>query len=72
MLMLGDSTAGDVIRALEWLGPDIAEQAIEKLAGRVGQDDWSAMLETRKHLPTWMATAIQKRFPTPASVPFSR
>lgn len=70
--MLGDSTAGDVIRALEWLGPDIAEQAIEKLAGRVGQDDWSAMLETRKHLPTWMATAIQKRFPTPASVPFSR
>lgn len=33
MLMLGDSAAGDVVRALEWLGPDLAEQAITKLAG---------------------------------------
>ena len=72
MLMLGDSTAGDVVRALEWLGPELAGQAIDKLAGHIGQDDWNAMLENRKHLPTWMTTAIQKRFLTPASVPISR
>jgi hypothetical protein len=72
MLMLGDSTAGDVIRALEWLGPDLAEQAIEKLAGRIGQDDWDAMLETRKHLPTWMVVAIQSGLAASAQVPNCR
>lgn len=59
MLALGDSTAGDVIRALEWLGPDLAEQAIDKLAGHIGQDDWSTVLEARAYLPAWMVLAIQ-------------
>lgn len=58
MLVLGDSLAGDVIRAIEWLGPDLAEQAIIKLAGRVGLGEWLAMLGVQHHLPTWLATAI--------------
>lgn len=60
MLMLGDSTAGDVVRALEWLGPDLAEQAVGKLVGRIGQDDWRVVFGIRHRLPAWMATAIQK------------
>lgn len=60
MLVLGDSFAGDVLRALEWLGPDLAEQAVGKLVGRVGQDDWRVVLGIRHRLPAWMATAIQK------------
>lgn len=72
MLVLGDSLAGDVTRALEWLGPDLADQAIDKLAGRTRQDDWSAMLETRKHLPTWLVMAIQKGHAASALVPFCR
>jgi hypothetical protein len=36
-LVLGDSFAGDVVRALEWLGPDPVEQAVGKLLGGVGQ-----------------------------------
>lgn len=72
MLALGDSTAGDVIRALEWLGPDLAEQAIDKLAGHIGQDDWSTVLEARAYLPAWMVLAIQNGLAAPAHVPFSR
>jgi hypothetical protein len=60
MLVLGDSLAGDVVRALEWLGPDLAEQAVGKLAGRIDQDEWRVLLGIRHRLPAWMATAIQK------------
>lgn len=58
MLVLGDNLAGDVIRALEWLGPDLAEQAIIKLAGRIGRDEWLAMLGVQHQLPEWLATVI--------------
>lgn len=60
MLALGDSLAGDVVRTLDWLGPGLAEQAVGKLAGRIGQDDWRVVIGIRHSLPAWMATAIQK------------
>ena len=63
MLMLGDSTAGDVVRALEWIGPDLAAETVGKLAGRIGHDDWRTVLDARAHLPTWLALAIQKGVP---------
>src|SRR5690606_10073203 len=66
MLVLGDSLAGDVVRALEWLGPDLAETTVGKLVGRIGRDDWNAVLETRTHLPAWMVVAIQKGLPASA------
>ncbi len=72
MLVLGDSLAGDVVRALEWLGPDLAETTVGKLVGRIGRDDWNAVLETRTHLPAWMVVAIQKGLPASALVPFRR
>lgn len=72
MLVLGDSLPGDVIRALEWLGQDIAEQAIAKLVGLIDVDDWKAVLETRTHLPAWMVMTIQKGVPASARVPFGR
>lgn len=60
MLVLGDSLAGDVVRALEWLGPDLAEQTVGKLVRRIGRDDLRVVLGIRHRLPAWMATAIQK------------
>ncbi len=33
MLVLRESLAGDLVRALEWPGPDLAEPGIAKLAG---------------------------------------
>jgi hypothetical protein len=71
MLMLGDSTAGDVVRALEWLGPDLAGQMIIKLAGRIARDEWLVMLGVQSHLPNWMATAI-RHGAVSAGVPFCR
>lgn len=71
MLVLGDNLASDVIRALEWLGPDLAEQAIIKLAGRIGRDEWLAMLGVQSHLPSWLATTIRHGAMS-ASVPFCR
>lgn len=58
MLVLGDNLAGDVIRAIEWLGPDLAERAVIKLAGQVGRDEWLAILGVQNHLPKWLATVI--------------
>lgn len=72
MVVLGDSLAGDVTRALEWLGPDLAEQAIAKLAGRIGQDDWGAVLEAKTQLPAWMVVAIKNGLATSAHAPFCR
>jgi hypothetical protein len=72
MLMLGNCLAGHVVRALEWLGQNLAEQAIAKLVGRIGQDDWNAVLEARTQLPSWMVMAIQKGVPETAFVPFRR
>ncbi len=72
MLMLGDSTAGDVVRALEWLGPDSAEQAITRFAEQIGQEDWAAMLEAKIHLPAWMVVAIQNGLAASMHVPFCR
>jgi len=59
MLVLGDSLAGDVVRALGWLGPDLAADAIARLAGRVGCKDWQAALNARDGLPAGIVTAIR-------------
>lgn len=72
MLVLGDSLAGDIVRALEWLGPGLAEHAVGKLAGRIGPDHWNTVLETRTHLPPWMVEAIQSGVPTSALVSIRR
>ena len=72
LLVLGDCLAGDVVRALEWLGPDVAEHVVNKLVGHVGRDDWNALLETRAQLPSWMVMAIQKGVPETALVPSRR
>lgn len=72
MSSMGDSTGGDVVRALEWLGPDLAEQAIGKLVGRIGQDNWSTVLEARAYLPAWMVVAIQDGLAASAHVTFCR
>lgn len=63
MLVLGNCVAGDVVRALEWLGSNLAAEAGGKLAGRIGHDDWRTVLDARAHLPTWLALAIQKGVP---------
>ena len=55
MLVLGDCIAGDVVRALEWLGPDLAGQAIATLLGRIGQDEWQAVFSVQNRLPVWRA-----------------
>ncbi|WP_037029454.1 DUF6088 family protein [Imbroritus primus] len=72
MLVLGDSLAGDIVRVLEWLGPDFAEHVVSKLAVHIGQDHWNTVLETRTHLPPWMVEAIQNGVLTSALVPIRR
>lgn len=72
MWVLGDCLAGDAVRALEWLGPNLAGQAIAKLLGRTGQDDWRAMLKVQDPLPGWMGAAIQQGLAMSAGGPFGR
>lgn len=63
MLVLGDNLAGDVVRALDWLGPELAAEAVAKLTGRIGHDDWHTVLGARAHLPAWMVVVIREGVP---------
>lgn len=62
----------DIAAPPKRLQPVTAEQAIAKLVGRIGQDDWNVVLETWAQLPAWMVMAIQKGVPETALVPIRR
>lgn len=46
------------IRALSWLGPEQAHEALQILHTKLPADEWNAMCHARATLPGWMAKAI--------------
>jgi hypothetical protein len=58
MFVLGSQPAGAAIRALAWLGPDLAQESIEKLHRSLPEAEWQALTRHRASLPSWMASAI--------------
>jgi hypothetical protein len=59
-LLLGKRPAGQVIRALAWLGPEAAPAALEQLQSRLLEAEWEAVYSARDALPSWMAKVVSE------------
>lgn len=59
-LALPGRPAGSAIRALAWMGPEQAGNAIEKLRVKLAPSERQAMVDLRRMLPTWMAQEVSK------------
>lgn len=59
-LALGKRTAGRIIRALSWLGPEQSRAALTSLSTRIPAAEWHAMRTARSALPGWMAQAVSE------------
>jgi hypothetical protein len=59
-MMLGKGTAGKVIRALAWVGPQGAPKAMKTLRATVPESEWKAVQSARHALPGWMAKVVSE------------
>lgn len=55
------STAGVVIRALAWLGPNEVEASLDAVLPQLTGDDLNDLAAARTQLPEWMAEPIRRR-----------
>jgi hypothetical protein len=61
-LSLGRSGAGAAVRALEWLGPSHAGEALVRLKKTLPKEERQVLAAFRGALPFWMGQAITKEF----------
>jgi len=57
-LIFPGRVAGDVVRALAWLGPEKAGEAIGKLRTKLPPSELEEVAAARARLPTWMAQEV--------------
>ena len=57
-LIFPGRAAGDVVRALAWLGPEKAGDAVRKLRAKLPPSELKEVASARSRLPTWMAQEI--------------
>ena len=57
-LILPGRVAGDVVRALAWLGPEKAAEAIGTLRSKLLPSELEEVAAARARLPTWMAQEV--------------
>lgn len=57
-LIFPGRAAGDVVRALAWLGPEKAAEAIQKLRSKLPSSELEEVALARARLPTWMAQEV--------------
>lgn len=57
-LLLGKRPAGMAVRALAWLGPERAPEAMGILRQRLPESEWEAMVAARAAMPSWMARVV--------------
>ena len=50
--------AGDIVRALAWLGPVEAEAGLRELAPRIPDGDLAELADVRATLPAWLAEPV--------------
>jgi predicted transcriptional regulator of viral defense system len=59
-LTLADRPAGQVVRALAWLGPQETEKALKTLKRKLPSSALNEVAAVRSRLPSWMAEQISK------------
>ena len=57
-LMFPGQAAGEIVRALAWLGPEKAAEALRKLRLKLPASELRDIASARSRLPTWMAQEI--------------
>src|SRR5450759_4774345 len=57
-LMFPNRPAGNVLRALAWLGPEKTIEAVGEVRQRVSRNEREALLSVRHQMPTWLAAGI--------------
>lgn len=57
-LMFPGSLAGDVLRALAWLGPEKISDSIAKLRAKLNPVALNEIASARARMPTWMAQQV--------------
>ena len=50
--------AGDIVRALVWLGPEEVESGLRELVPRIPDEDLSELVGARATLPAWIAEPV--------------
>ena len=59
-LALANRPAGEVVRALAWLGPERAEAALKTLKRRMPPGSFGELVAAAPQLPTWLAQSVGK------------
>jgi len=62
-LIFPGRAAGDVVRALAWLGPEKAGEALRKLRSKLPAAEMKQVASVRSRLPTWMAQEVSALVP---------
>ena len=50
--------AGEVVRALSWLGPGEVEAGLEKIGGKLSTEDFQELAASRAIMPAWIAGPV--------------
>lgn len=59
-LALAQRPAGQAVRALAWLGPEKAEEALEILKGKLPKETLLELVAAIPQLPAWLASSVGK------------
>jgi len=59
-LALAHKPAGEVVRALAWLGPEKSEAALKALKQKLSPATFSELVGAAPQLPTWLARSVGK------------
>ena len=62
-LIFPGRAAGDVVRALAWLGPEKAREALRALRAKLPPAEMKEVASARARLPTWMAQEVSALVP---------
>jgi hypothetical protein len=62
-LIFPGRAAGEVVRALAWLGPEKAGEALRKLRSKLPSAELEEVASARARLPTWMAQEVSSLVP---------
>lgn len=60
-LVAPDSRAGEVVRALYWLGPEIVEDSLDTVWSILSREEKEDIAAVRAVIPSWMAVPISTR-----------
>jgi len=57
---LANHPAGEVLRALAWLGPEQAGEALRRLKNKLSSQELTEIASARAILPSWLAKEVSE------------